>query len=281
MFPILVFHLPMGRTLVLCHIALQILLPLTSALSLNQNFQPLRITVPSACAAAYSRQIPNCSANDFVTGFPCSDACLNGLNQVALQIKAACNGVEADSNTLLGVTFLGELASKLCPENNRIGSSTSSAKKSTTLAASSSTPAAESTPAIAASTSSTTSSPTLPVIPSSSASATSSLGDASQTPSQITSQTPSQITSQTPSQITSQTPSQSISQTTSQSTSATLPPQSVPKLSAAQQQILAMKKSGGGSPFDIVGYSEGNRITGGNSHMVWAVIFTVGIIARV
>jgi hypothetical protein len=66
-------------------------------------------------------------------------------------------------------------------------------------------------------------------------------------------------------------------QTQSQSTSTTPTPSPVTKLSAAQQQILAMMRSGGGSPFDIAGYSGGNRVTGDRCQITWALVLALGV----
>lgn len=86
-----------------------------SALSLA-NFQiVISNAIPSTCIKAYSHPIHGCFIRDFKGGALCSSKCTNGLLQAEARIDAACEGVDVNRDTLLGIALRGDLVATLCP----------------------------------------------------------------------------------------------------------------------------------------------------------------------
>ncbi|KAI0406591.1 hypothetical protein F4802DRAFT_86600 [Xylaria palmicola] len=104
----------------------------TSAVSL-QDFQAITIIqVPSlSCLRAYGSTIPGCSRSDFEGGAKCSTSCANGIQQDQANIIAACQNIEVNARSLLGLTLQGGLLDALCP-SLQATSVTSTAKPTTT-----------------------------------------------------------------------------------------------------------------------------------------------------
>jgi hypothetical protein len=233
---------------------LHLIIPLVSAVSLA-DFQQLTVEVSVSCAIAYDRTIPSCTNSDFTNGAACSSGCVSGLNQIANGVIESCGGVVVGSSTLLGRIFNGAIVSSLCPNN---GKSTSSAQKQSTTAAPATTAQSTVQPSVAktsstkASVVTSSSSSTSAASSSSSATAQSSSSSASTASSSTTAAAASSVSSSTTSSAAAQT---STSQSQAQSGNGKS------GMTVQQQQIAAMANSGGGSPFDIVGYSSASRLS--------------------
>lgn len=235
----------MQKTLLLGGIVLQAIFSFANALTLQDNFQALTIPVPKACSQAYGKTLPSCTEDDFQKNSKCSSACVNGLTEVAQSVNAACSHVVVGSSTLLGRIFQGQIVPSLCPNNGKTTSSSSSNQASTSKSAvPATTEHAASTTSAAGSQSSAS---TETSSSASSAAQSSSTDSASDTAS---------------SAATTSTPLSSAAPSGSTSTSSAAPATSVAPaaggrfgLTVQQQQIQAVSKSGGGSPFDIVGYT--------------------------
>ena len=89
------------------------LVPVSSAISLSQ-FQQI-YGFSAACTAAYNTDIPGCTASDFTANNPCSINCISGLEVITALLNSACQGIEADPKTLIGLFFEGNGVSALCP----------------------------------------------------------------------------------------------------------------------------------------------------------------------
>ncbi|MCJ1415678.1 hypothetical protein MMC32_002010 [Xylographa parallela] len=83
------------------------------SISLSQ-FQEINGFSPT-CTAAYNTDIPGCTASDFTSNNPCSINCISGLEAISALLNSACQGTEADPNTLIGIFFEGNGVSALCP----------------------------------------------------------------------------------------------------------------------------------------------------------------------
>jgi hypothetical protein len=229
---------------------LHLIIPLASALSLT-DFQHLSVDVSETCAVAYDRTIPSCTTSDFTSGNTCSSGCVAGLNQIASGVLESCGGVVAGSSTLLGRIFSGDIISSLCPNN---GKSTSTAQQKSTTAALATT--AKSTSQAVKSTSTQSSAAT----PSSSSTSTASSSSSAVVQSSSSAPSSTSTTGVAASSVSSSTSSSAAAQT-SASQPQTQSGNSKSGMTVQQQQIAAMSKSGGGSPFDIVGYSAASRLS--------------------
>lgn len=229
---------------------LHLIIPLASAISLT-NFQQLTVDVSESCAAAYDQTIPSCTTSDFATGSICSSGCVAGLNQIANSVLENCGGVVVGSTTLLGRIFNGAIISSLCPSN---GKSTSTAQQKSTTAALSTTAHSTSQAVKSTSTKSSTATPSSSSTSAASSSSSAVVESSSSAPSSTstTGVSASSASSSTSSSAAAQT-SASHPQTQSDSSRS--------GMSVQQQQIAAMSNSGGGSPFDIVGYSAASRLS--------------------
>ncbi|MCJ1433163.1 hypothetical protein MMC27_002522 [Xylographa pallens] len=69
----------------------------------------------ATCTAAYNTDIPGCTTSDFTSNNPCSINCISGLEAISALLNSACQGTEADPNTLIGLFFEGNGVSALCP----------------------------------------------------------------------------------------------------------------------------------------------------------------------
>ncbi|MCJ1290682.1 hypothetical protein MMC34_002224 [Xylographa carneopallida] len=85
----------------------------SSSVSLSQ-FQQI-YGFSATCTAAYNTDIPGCTASDFTSNNPCSINCISGLEAISALLNSACQGTEADPNTLIGLFFEGNGVSALCP----------------------------------------------------------------------------------------------------------------------------------------------------------------------
>ena len=85
----------------------------SSSISLSQ-FQQI-YGFSATCTAAYNTDIPGCTASDFTSNNPCSINCISGLEAISALLNSACQGTEADPNTLIGLFFAGNGVSALCP----------------------------------------------------------------------------------------------------------------------------------------------------------------------
>ncbi|KAI1484514.1 hypothetical protein F5X96DRAFT_438645 [Biscogniauxia mediterranea] len=86
-----------------------------SAISL-ESFQIITSNqIPSSCIRAYSTDIDNCARKDFTNGNQCSSGCVQGLQDTASRVIAACGTLNVDSKSLLGLTLSGDLIDTLCP----------------------------------------------------------------------------------------------------------------------------------------------------------------------
>jgi hypothetical protein len=230
---------------------LHLILPLASAVSLT-DFQKLTVKVTLACDVAYDRTIPSCTVDDFKTGATCSSGCVSGLNQIASGVVDSCSGTVVGSSTLLGRIFSGAIVSSLCPNN---GQSTSAAQKQSPTAVPATT-AETSAQVPDAKTSSSQSS----VVTSSSSpsSATSSSGSSAAQSSSPT----TEASSSTPAAGASTASFSKSSSAAAQTSHAqSQPGNGRSGMTVQQQQIAALANSGGGSPFDIVGYSAASHPT--------------------
>ena len=220
---------------------LYFIIPLATAVSLT-DFQQLTVKVSENCEIAYDRTIPSCTTADFVNGDTCSSGCVSGLNQIASGVLESCGGVVVGSTTLLGKIFSGAIISNLCPNN---GKSTSAVQQHSTTATPATTAQSTSQALKSASTKS-------PATPSSSSTSAASSSSSSLAGSSTTAVVASSVSSSTSSSAVAQT---STSQSQTQSDNGRF------GMTVQQQQIAAIVKSGGGSPFDIVGYSAASRLS--------------------
>jgi hypothetical protein len=225
---------------------LHLIIPLATAVSLS-DFQRLTFQVSENCEIAYDRTIPSCTAADFIDGDTCSPGCVSGLNQIANGVLDSCVGVVVGSSTLLGRIFNGDIISSLCPNNGGATSAAQSATAAPTKTAQSTSQAVKST-STQSSAAALSSSSTTAASSSSSASVQSSSSAASL--SSTTAVAANGVSSSTTSSAAAQT---SMSQSQTQSGNGRS------GLTVQQQQIAAIAKSGGGSPFDIIGYSAASR----------------------
>jgi hypothetical protein len=86
---------------------------LVSAVSLA-NFNPVITDLSLACKAVYEEPIPGCTDSDFQPADSCSQACLNGLSQIDVQVGSDCQNENVDPNSLLGKFIQGQGIQLLC-----------------------------------------------------------------------------------------------------------------------------------------------------------------------
>jgi hypothetical protein len=135
-----------------------LLLPSTTSASTLNPFKVQQISnFPAECAAAYNVDISDCTSSEIsVTGNIekggqgiCSLQCIAALSVVNSNLNIACEGVQANPNTLIGLFFNGKAISYLCPNsvegNGPAPSSTGDSSISTSSLPSSSTESSTST----------------------------------------------------------------------------------------------------------------------------------------
>ncbi|KAI0386166.1 hypothetical protein F5Y04DRAFT_116702 [Hypomontagnella monticulosa] len=87
----------------------------SSALNLSQ-FQIITSNqIPRKCIRAYQSDIEGCTRNDFTNGRQCSASCVKGLQETEELINEACEDLNVNPRSLLGIVLLGNLVDTLCP----------------------------------------------------------------------------------------------------------------------------------------------------------------------
>ncbi|KAI0603222.1 hypothetical protein F4775DRAFT_587740 [Biscogniauxia sp. FL1348] len=232
-----------------------------SALSL-ESFQIITSNqIPSSCIRAYSTDIDNCARKDFTNGNQCSSVCVQGLQDAASRVIAACGALNVDSKSLLGLTLSGDLIDTLCP-GFEATTVTLTVRPSTTSAQGFTTP----TPVL---------------VTTSSTESTSEASTTLQTTTSIAQETsPLSVTSATTEFLTKSTTTAQTTTTTDTSAETTAQPVDTstatqPTTSDDEPNQGQVPGSGGGSPFDSVlalGSGTNLQLTG------WHISFSLAML---
>ncbi|KAI8634994.1 hypothetical protein F5Y19DRAFT_132838 [Xylariaceae sp. FL1651] len=224
----------------------------TSAVSL-QDFQTVSLfQVPSlSCLSAYGSTIRGCSRSDFKDGIQCSPTCAKGVQEDATNIIAACQGIDVNENSLLGLTLRGGLLGAVCP-GFQAPSVTSTVKPTTTRSFLTTIQTQETSTSTTMSTSikSTTESSST-VSTTTTATTTSASIGSSTTIQTITSATDTPTISTIPTEATTTTTATALSTST---------PSATKSSDGSQSEQPGRGSSGGGSPFDTVLIAGSERV---------------------
>jgi hypothetical protein len=78
------------------------------------NFQSVT-GFSKACTDAYNTPLSACTTLDFDEGGHCSDLCIDFLDELTATIQKACQGAKAYPKTLIGMFFIFEGTTAVCP----------------------------------------------------------------------------------------------------------------------------------------------------------------------
>ncbi|RMZ70361.1 PQ loop repeat [Pyrenophora seminiperda CCB06] len=95
------------------------------------SFIPRIDNLPTACNAVYRTELAGCTADDFKPGATCTNACVQGLSQIAASVISKCANVDAGELSIIGVFQSGLGIQSLCPGVTVTTISSSGAKTST------------------------------------------------------------------------------------------------------------------------------------------------------
>lgn len=87
--------------------------PTSSTITLSK-FQPVT-GFPVDCTNTYNTPLSACTALDFTNGKPCSQSCINFLDNLTATIQEACQGTKAYPDTLMGMFFTFRGTKAICP----------------------------------------------------------------------------------------------------------------------------------------------------------------------
>ncbi|KAM5353962.1 hypothetical protein ACJ41O_000612 [Fusarium nematophilum] len=86
----------------------------TKSLTLSDFESITSSSFPETCVQAYDTPLANCVSNDFTGGKACSAACKDSVREAQIIIQQSCDGVSADSDSLLNRGQNGNLVEVLC-----------------------------------------------------------------------------------------------------------------------------------------------------------------------
>ncbi|EME86177.1 uncharacterized protein MYCFIDRAFT_82104 [Pseudocercospora fijiensis CIRAD86] len=207
-------------------VALLALPATTLAVSLS-DFTPRVSNLPTRCEAVYTQTVHGCSSTDWEKD-GCSEACVEGLQEIAADVKSACENEDITGQNIIVAYLAGSGPSSLCPNAAAIlgGGSSSNSDTDSSTSTPSTRPGASSALSTPSSTSSTPKS-TKPSATSTAASETETVSSVTTAPAASSSTGLLLDTSSTPT-------SGSVSSTSS----------------ASGSSQTDNGQSGGGSPFD-------------------------------
>lgn len=240
-------HYPaMHTTMRSIALSLVFLITGTSATVSLSSFTP-RVDIQNnvQCRAAYTTTIKGCQASDFTPPNRCSQACVQGLQDIGEVIKRVCQNVDVGETSIIGVFQFGIGIASLCPGVDIVTASSAAATTSTRTTQGQSTQ----TTTTRATTSSSVPPPAWSLATNSLATSTGS-SSASQTTQSSASSSSTQglNVDPDPTSIAGVSP-----------TGAVQPPASSTAAAPPNSQQFSNGDSGGGSPFDVQAFGAASR----------------------